>query len=616
MQYNLQLDRDADAEIVVKQLTAVAKNSKVPLTLFGQGRPNYGQDLQNNFFYLLENFCGEDAPLNPAVGMLWYDSALKYLKLYTGETYPRGPWVKVDMTTTQTGGTSNVPSLTSNKSITWTYTGFFETSANNGVIDGYLWADITGATFKTNLVLGTDYTISNVPTGLVPKVNSSATSVVFSFTGAAPNYNQNTANITVSFNISAFDGLSGNVADLIGNYSKVSTITFIPPSTITPSLTKSFNNLIHFTLKDAINNEYNVFIDAENYGSYVVYDSTKAITDTKSLIELNNSLGSYNCVTIPKNLVVSSDNTYFSQVSELPPKTAGVKEYKLIKYSVSPSGTLFASIDTSLSDITITNNTVKIDDNHYVTTNINNGVNAKQFTIYNSTAKTSATYPSTALVSSEYSIIDTPTKGFYLNPTSFITTNTTYDIIYSGMNDSSQIINYYLTNKNYYVYAIGENIIYKSNTKLSKTFASFNVLDNELRANVHNNTTKYISKSITVGTSNKPLAASMERINSGVLKSFEIVDVIYCGQNTTNDADVYGVIVINNNKTMALGYQVVTVEVKHTATTNTDITMTINPLSTYSTNAFKLNTTSSDESLLYKIFYNNVSKTFGLFYKG
>lgn len=614
MQYNLQLDRDADAEIVVKQLTTVAKNTKLPLTLFGQGRPNYGQDLQNNFFYLLENFCGDDAPLNPAVGMLWYDSALKYLKLYTGEAYPRGPWVKVDITAAS--GATTTPSLTGNKSITWTTTGFFETAANDGTIGGYLWADLTGATYKTNLVYGTDYTISNVPPGLVPKVDSSATSLVISFTGSAPSYALNTANIKVTFNISAFDGISGNISDIMGNYTHDAIITFIPPSSITPTLTKSFNNLAHITLKDALNNSYDVFIDTENYGSYVVYDSTKAITETKSLIELNNSLGSYNCVTIPKNLVPSSDNTYFSQVCELPPKNVGVKEYKLIKYTVTPNGLLIASVDTSLSDITITADTTKIDDNHYVTAIINNGTNAKQFTIYNSTAKTSANYPSTALASSEYSIIDNPNKGFYLNPINIITNNLTYDIIFAGTNDSSQVINYYLTNKNYSIFDVADAPIYKSNTRVSKTFTNFSINDNELKVNAHNNTTKLLTKTVNIGTSNKPLNAGGQRIQSALLKSFEIVDVIYCGQNTANDADVYGVLIINNNKTMAMGYQVASVEVKNNMTTIADITTTVNPLSTYSTNSLLLNTTTPSEALLYKLFYNTVSKTFGLFYKG
>ena len=101
-----------------------------------------------------------------------------------------------------------------------------------------------------------------------------------------------------------------------------------------------------------------------------------------------------------------------------------------------------------------------------------------------------------------------------------------------------------------------------------------------------------------------------------MLKSFEIVDVIYCGQNITNDADVYGVLIVNNNKTMATGYQVASVEVKHTATVIADITITVNPISTYSTNGLLLNTTTPTEALLYKLFYNTVSKTFGLFYKG
>lgn len=615
MQYNLQLDRDADAEIVVKQLTTVAKNTKLPLTLFGQGRPNYGQDLQNNFFYLLENFCGEDAPLNPAVGMLWYDSALKYLKLYTGESYPRGPWVKVDITASSTGSTTT-PSLSGNKSITWTSTGFFETSTNNGQIGGYLWADLAGATYKTNLVYGTDYTISNVPAGLVPKVDSTATNVVISFTGSAPLYALNTATIKVSFNISAFAGLTGNISDIMGNYSHDSIITFIPPSSITPTLTKSFNNLTHFTLKDTFNNAYDVFIDSENYGSYVVYDSTKTTTETKSLIELNNSLGSYNCLTIPKNLVASTDNTYFSQVCELSPKNVGVKEYKLIKYTVNTNGELIASVDTTLSDITITANTTKIDDNHYITALINNGNNAKQLTIYNSTAKTSANYPTTALASSEYSIIDNPNKGFYLNPVNVVTTDSTYDIIFAGTNDSSQVINYYLTNKNYSIFDVGDAPIYKSNTRVSKTFTTFSINDNELKVNAHNNTTKLLTKTVNVGTSNKPVTAAGQRIQSAVLKSFEIVDVIYCGQNITNDADIYGVLIVNNNKTMAMGYQVASVEVKHTATVIADITITVNPISTYSTNGLLLNTTTPTEALLYKVFYNTVSKTFGLFYKG
>ena len=65
-----------------------------------------------------------------------------------------------------------------------------------------------------------------------------------------------------------------------------------------------------------------------------------------------------------------------------------------------------------------------------------------------------------------------------------------------------------------------------------------------------------------------------------------------------------------------MGYQLASVEVKHTAAALTDITVTVNPISTYSTNALLLNTTTPNEALLYKLFYNTISKIFGLFYKG
>ena len=67
---------------------------------------------------------------------------------------------------------------------------------------------------------------------------------------------------------------------------------------------------------------------------------------------------------------------------------------------------------------------------------------------------------------------------------------------------------------------------------------------------------------------------------------------------------------------MAMDYQVASVEVKHTAAALTDITITTNPISTYSTNSLLLDTTTPSDTQLYKLFYNTVSKTFGLFYKG
>ena len=80
-------------------------DSNLPITLYGKNFREYGQDFQNNLYYLLENFCGEKAPPHPIIGMLWYDNKNDMLKIYTGKDKPNGPWMQVsyeDMPTTTT----------------------------------------------------------------------------------------------------------------------------------------------------------------------------------------------------------------------------------------------------------------------------------------------------------------------------------------------------------------------------------------------------------------------------------------------------------------------------------------------------------------------------------
>jgi hypothetical protein len=615
MQYNLQLDRDADAEIVVKQLTAVSKNSKLPLTLFGQGRPNYGQDLQNNFFYLLENFCGEDAPLNATVGMLWYDSALKYLKLYTGESYPRGPWVKVDMISSLTSPPSPPP-LAAAKTITWTSNGFFESTTNNGEVIGYLWAEIAGTTYKPNLVNGTDYVITNVPTGLKPKVSSTDTNVVFSFTGSAPSYSENTATFKVEFNSSAFVGVSGNVADLIGNYSHESIITFIPPSTIVPKIINSFEKISYITLKDISNNVYDIFIDTYNYGSYIIYDSTKAITSTGSLIDVNNALGAYKCTTIANDLVISTDNISFSQVMQLPPRSVGVVEYKLIKYSIAPDGTLYASIDNSLSDITIDVNTKKIDDTGYIVGTIPNGINAQQVKIYNSTTKQTTTYPTNALLQVDTAILDSPNKGYNYNTKNFISKNSDYVVTFTGINISGMTINYNMSNKGSHKRNITGLLKYKSNANLPKQHVAFTQIDYTLNIQLLDSTGQALYKTLLTDSDDNTFTVADERVPTYQRYTKVIVDVLYNGQNSTNTADVYTVITMNNNKKVPYGYMINTVEVKNTVSTASDITIPANiGESLFFNNSLTYQTTANSK-ILYKVFVNAITGTTGLFYQG
>ena len=52
------------------------------LTLVGRDYAGYGEFLNENFVYLLENFAGDDEPANAINGQLWYDSSKKTLKVY------------------------------------------------------------------------------------------------------------------------------------------------------------------------------------------------------------------------------------------------------------------------------------------------------------------------------------------------------------------------------------------------------------------------------------------------------------------------------------------------------------------------------------------------------
>ena len=54
------------------------------LTLIGRDYAGYGQFLNENFVYLLENFASTSSPANPLKGQLWWDTANNILKVYSG----------------------------------------------------------------------------------------------------------------------------------------------------------------------------------------------------------------------------------------------------------------------------------------------------------------------------------------------------------------------------------------------------------------------------------------------------------------------------------------------------------------------------------------------------
>lgn len=65
-----------------------------PLTLVGRGSPNWGQGLQQNMLYMLENWASATAPALPTTGQLWYNTTTQILYVYDSSmvSAPGGPW--------------------------------------------------------------------------------------------------------------------------------------------------------------------------------------------------------------------------------------------------------------------------------------------------------------------------------------------------------------------------------------------------------------------------------------------------------------------------------------------------------------------------------------------
>lgn len=103
-----------NATVHVKQNDSIEpldSDSTLPITLYGKDFREYGQQFQNNLYYILENFCGDTAPKHPIIGMLWYDNRNDMLKLYTGKEKPDGPWMQVAFEDASSGITTTTTVL-------------------------------------------------------------------------------------------------------------------------------------------------------------------------------------------------------------------------------------------------------------------------------------------------------------------------------------------------------------------------------------------------------------------------------------------------------------------------------------------------------------------------
>ena len=81
--------------------------------LFGKNYPTYGQDLNQNFIRLLQNFANSTPPIKPLTGELWYDTTTGLLKVFNNTSYvPVSPVVVAN----------TAPSTTTVGSQWWDYT--------------------------------------------------------------------------------------------------------------------------------------------------------------------------------------------------------------------------------------------------------------------------------------------------------------------------------------------------------------------------------------------------------------------------------------------------------------------------------------------------------------
>lgn len=68
-------------------LDGTKDTTSTSLTLFGRLVQNYGDQTNENFVHLLENFALDSSPANPIKGQLWYDTNVNNIKAFNGSTW-------------------------------------------------------------------------------------------------------------------------------------------------------------------------------------------------------------------------------------------------------------------------------------------------------------------------------------------------------------------------------------------------------------------------------------------------------------------------------------------------------------------------------------------------
>lgn len=211
------------------------------LTLIGKDYAGYGQFLNENFVYLLENFAGIGTPANPIPGQLWFDRHNNILKVYTGNSWKistgatTSPYSVPPSDTSNQGGDLWFDTTNSQLKVwsgtTWVTIGPVATSAtgNSGAVPA-VFLDSSGSPHVVVqiIIFGIVYAIFSKDT---------FTSSVGGFPNVVAGVNFNTS-VSPSWGISSISSLSATsltAGSIVTNGITTSGTTVIAPSTITTS---------------------------------------------------------------------------------------------------------------------------------------------------------------------------------------------------------------------------------------------------------------------------------------------------------------------------------------------------------------------------------------------
>lgn len=184
-----------------------AKNTNsTSLTLIGKNVPNYGANLNTNFYHLLENFAATSDPSNPIPGQLFYNTSTKTLTVRSIDN----EWKNIG-----TAVASSVAPTNPNSGDSW-----FDTSGATGLLkvyDGSEWV-IIGPRDSSAFGIGTGTIKDNItPT----PGDRTVTRVIVSNSNAAVFSSQSF--VTVSTEL---DGKFGEIVDGLTVYGNIKANSF------------------------------------------------------------------------------------------------------------------------------------------------------------------------------------------------------------------------------------------------------------------------------------------------------------------------------------------------------------------------------------------------------